>query len=210
MNVYIYYPMYQNMFAVAAESKYYTYKINGLYGVVFTLAQHPVRFVPETSFRFFFFFFFFGLFSTSMYIALVRQEANEDGTPWLNVGSGLRLASARYGGDKRRIDSELRAVPQWEAICDNLDAPVINDGHIDIHVGHAHVAGNRGTSLPAGASDGALKWERTRLRGRRGWRKPTGDPRVGQGDPGIGRCAGQAAAASAGGGAGGRGSGHWG
>ena len=52
-------------------------------------------------------------------------------------------------------------MPQWEAICDNLDAPVINDGHIDIHVGHAHVAGNRGTSLPADASDGALKRERT-------------------------------------------------
>ena len=52
-------------------------------------------------------------------------------------------------------------MPQWEAICDNLDAPVINDGHIDIHVGHAHVAGNSGTSLPADASDGALKRERT-------------------------------------------------
>ena len=45
-----------------------------------------------------------------------------DGTPRLNVDSGLRLARARYRGDKRRINSELRAVPQWEAICDNLDA----------------------------------------------------------------------------------------
>ena len=52
-------------------------------------------------------------------------------------------------------------MPQWEAICDNFDAPVINDGHIDIHVGHAHVADDRGTSLPADASDGALKRERT-------------------------------------------------
>ena len=85
-----------------------------------------------------------------------------DGTPRLDVGSGLRLASAHCGGDKRRIDSKPRAVPQWEAICDNLHAPVINDGHIDIHVGYAHVAGHRGTSLPADASDGALKRERTR------------------------------------------------
>ena len=80
-----------------------------------------------------------------------------DGTPRLNVGSGLRC----HRRDKRCIDGDLRAVPQWEAICDNFDAPVINDGHIDIHVGHTHVAGNRGTSLPANASDGALKRERT-------------------------------------------------
>ena len=64
----------------------------------------------------------------------------------LNVGSGLRLARTRYGGDRRRID---------------LDAPVIN-WHIDIHVGPAHVADNRGSSLPANASAGTLKRERTR------------------------------------------------
>ena len=125
-----------------------------------------------------------------------------DGTPWRNVGS-------RHRRDKRRIDSELRAVPQWEAICDNLDAPVINDGHIDIHVGHAARCGQTRHQPPGRRERRRAQAGAHVLQGRRRWRKPTGDPQAGQGDPGI-RCAGQAAAASAGGGAGARGSGHWG
>ena len=42
--MFISYPIYRNMFAVAAEGEYYTRK--KIYSVIFTLAQHPVRFVP--------------------------------------------------------------------------------------------------------------------------------------------------------------------
>ena len=56
-------------------------------------------------------------------------------------------------------------MPQREAICDNLDAPVINDGHIGVHVAYDYdlraTAG--GTSLPANASDGVLKRKRARV-----------------------------------------------
>ena len=58
----------------------------------------------------------------------------------LDVGARVCLTKTCEGGNNSGIDGELGSIPKREAVRDNLDAPLIGDGHVEVHVGEADVA----------------------------------------------------------------------
>ena len=71
---------------------------------------------------------------------------HEPFTPKDYLATNPKSWQAAEAGRDRQGHDELGTVPQWKAIRDNLDALVINDGHIEVHVGYVQVAGNRACS----------------------------------------------------------------
>jgi len=80
-----------------------------------------------------------------------------DGPTWVVVGSVMRAAISGNRADERSVNGKLCAVPQWEAVADNLDAPRIVDRHIDVHCGQRDVAPDTSPGFLADACDGALE-----------------------------------------------------
>ena len=85
-----------------------------------------------------------------------------DRAPRLNVSPRVGLARTCERGDERGVNRELRAVPKGQAVGHDFDAPVICDGHVDVHVGNADVASDTRTGFAANPRNGALKWPCTR------------------------------------------------
>ena len=83
-------------------------------------------------------------------------RCGNDSTARLDISTRVGLAKPREGRDDSGIEGELGPVPEGETVRDNFDAPGVCDGHIDIHVCKADVAGNPGASLPADSRDGML------------------------------------------------------
>ena len=79
-----------------------------------------------------------------------------DGSARAGVGARLRLAGARDRADDCGIERELRSVPEWQAVGDDLDAPRVAHRDVDVHVGDP-VACNARASLPADTGDGMLE-----------------------------------------------------
>ena len=55
------------------------------------------------------------------------------------------------GADERGINCELLPMPQGQPVADNLDAPGLLHGHIQIHISQAHIPGHMCASLAASA-----------------------------------------------------------
>ena len=70
-------------------------------------------------------------------------------------------------------------MPELQAVRDNLDAPLIGDGDIEVHVGKVDVACDLRSNLTADASYGVLTGQGAVWTGRQRWRTRHG-----------GRCAG--------------------
>ena len=64
-------------------------------------------------------------------------------------------------------------MPKREAVRDNLDAPLVGDGHVEVHVGEADVASNSRPGLPAHARDSMLQGQGTRGQDARGGARGT-------------------------------------
>ena len=79
----------------------------------------------------------------------------------LDVGARVCLTKTCEGGNNSGIDGELGSMPKQEAVRDNLDAPLVGDGHVEVHVGEADVASNSRPGLPAHARDSMLKGQGT-------------------------------------------------
>ena len=76
--------------------------------------------------------------------------------------------SARGWGSPVRVSGETSVAstascePEGQAVGHDFDAPVICDGHVDVHVGNADVASDTRTGFAANPRNGALKWPCTR------------------------------------------------
>ena len=68
-----------------------------------------------------------------------------------------RSATSIERGNQGGIDSKLRAAPERESICDDLDAAIIEALGVDVEVAHKNIAGNCSPSLSAdtGSSTGS-------------------------------------------------------
>ena len=73
-------------------------------------------------------------------------------------GSRMGLARTCERGDERGVNRELRALPKGQALGHDFDAPVVCDGHVDVHVGDSDVASDTRTGFAANPRNGALKW----------------------------------------------------
>ena len=60
-----------------------------------------------------------------------------------------RSATSIERGNQGGIDSKLRAAPERESICDDLDAAIIEAIGVDVEVAHKNIAGNCSPSLSA-------------------------------------------------------------
>ena len=122
----------------------------------------------------------------------------------LDVGARVCLTKTCEGGNNSGIHGELGSMPKREAVRNDLNAPLIGDGHVEVHVGAADVASNSRPGLPAHARDSMLKGQGTRG-------QDAGDGARGTGIRGSCICAARAAAACASAAAAAaRGTGHWG
>ncbi|OLQ01775.1 hypothetical protein AK812_SmicGene15482 [Symbiodinium microadriaticum] len=73
-----------------------------------------------------------------------------------------RSATSIERGDQGGIDSKLRAAPERESICDDLDAAIIEALGVDVGVAHQNIAGNCSPSLSANTGSSTLEREPTR------------------------------------------------
>ena len=78
------------------------------------------------------------------------------------------LAAPCEGADDGGVEGELRAMPQREAVGDDLNAPFVRDRHIEVHVRKPDVAGDPGAGLATDSRDGMLKGQRARGEDTRG------------------------------------------
>ena len=53
----------------------------------------------------------------------------------LDVGARVCLTKTCERGNNSGIDGELGSMPKREAVRDDLDAPLVGDGHVEVHVG---------------------------------------------------------------------------
>ena len=72
-----------------------------------------------------------------------------------------RSATSIERGDQRGIDSKLRAAPERESICDDLDAAIIEALGVDVEVAHENIASNCSPSLAADTGSSTLEREPT-------------------------------------------------
>ena len=86
----------------------------------------------------------------------------------LRIGSGLRLAVARERGDQSRINGELSAVPEGQAIAHDLNRPGVADRHINVHVSNANIARNTRSGLATDTGKGMLERQRPSRKDTRG------------------------------------------
>ena len=142
-----------------------------------------------------------------LWICLVplASGGGRDGGPWLDVCARVGLAAAREGAHDGGIQGELRAMPQRQAIGDNLYAPLVRDRHIEVHVRKPDVSGDPGAGFTTDPRHGMLQGQRTRGQDPRG-----GAGRAGQAPHGSGICAARAGGEVAGGAAAEPGTARWG
>lgn len=74
--------------------------------------------------------------------------------------SGLAISAHR--ANKGGIDGNLRALPDWQAICHNLDTAVIEDWRVEIHVPQEDVGSDTCPSLTANPRGRMFKRKATR------------------------------------------------
>eukprot|EP00439_Symbiodinium_sp_Y106_P061235 s2900_g9.t1 len=86
----------------------------------------------------------------------------------LRIGRGLRLAVARERGDQSRINGELSAVPEGQAIAHDLDPPGVAGRHIDVHVSDANIPRNTRSGLATDTGKGMLERQRPSRKDTRG------------------------------------------
>ena len=72
-----------------------------------------------------------------------------------------RSATSIERGNQGGIDSKLRAAPERESICDDLDAAIIEAIGVDVEVAHKNIAGNCSPSLSADTGSSTLEREPT-------------------------------------------------
>ncbi|OLP88018.1 hypothetical protein AK812_SmicGene30691 [Symbiodinium microadriaticum] len=72
-----------------------------------------------------------------------------------------RSATSIERGNQGGIDSKLRAAPERESICDDLDAAIIEAIGVDVEVAHKNMAGNNNPSLSAHTGSSTLEREPT-------------------------------------------------
>ena len=63
--------------------------------------------------------------------------------------------------DQSGIDGKLRAAPERESICNDLDAAIIEALGVDVEVAHENIAGNCSPSLAADKGSSTLEKEPT-------------------------------------------------
>ena len=74
------------------------------------------------------------------------------------------LAIPTEGADERGINCGLLPMPQGQPVADNLHAPGVLHGHIQVHISQAHIPGHACASLAAYPGECAL--ERDGARGK--------------------------------------------
>ena len=79
------------------------------------------------------------------------------GTARVGGSPGLRQPLARHRADEGRIDRELRAVPQVEAVARDFDAPCVVDRHVEVHGRQGDVAPDTRAGLLANPGYSAFK-----------------------------------------------------
>ena len=109
------------------------------------------------------------------------------GTARVGGSPGLRQPLARHRADEGRIDRELRAMPEVEAVAHDFDAPCVVDRHIEVH---GRQGGARHARRPPGKpglqrAQGAVRG----MQGRQSWSRRRGDLHTRQGSPGRSRRA---------------------
>ena len=86
--------------------------------------------------------------------AAARSGGGRPAVRWRKVEEAT---SARNRADEGGIKRELRPVPMGQAVRDDLNAPRVTDGDIDVHVNDPDVACNSCATLPTDAGDGMLE-----------------------------------------------------
>ena len=79
------------------------------------------------------------------------------GTARVGGSPGLWQPLARHRADEGRIDRELRAVPQVEAVAHDFDAPCVVDRHVEVHGRQGDVAPDTRAGLLANPGYSACK-----------------------------------------------------
>ena len=85
---------------------------------------------------------------------------NNDAGMGICIGQGLAIPAE--GTDERGINCELLPLPQGQPVADNLDAPGVLHGHIQVHISQAHIPGHTCASLAAHPGERALKGDGAR------------------------------------------------
>ena len=85
---------------------------------------------------------------------------NNDAGMGICIGPGLAIPAE--GTDERGINCELLPMPQGQPVADNLDAPGVLHGHIQVHISQAHIPGHTCASLAAHPGERALKGDGAR------------------------------------------------
>ena len=85
---------------------------------------------------------------------------NNDAGMGICIGPGLAIPAE--GTDERGINCELLPMPQGQPVADNLDAPGVLHGHIQVHISQAHIPGHTCASLAAHPGECALKGDGAR------------------------------------------------
>ena len=79
---------------------------------------------------------------------------NYDAGMGICVGPGLAIPTERTY--ERGINCELFPMPQGQPVADNLDAPGVLHGHVQVHISQAHIPGHTCASLAAHPGECAL------------------------------------------------------
>ena len=77
----------------------------------------------------------------------------------LHIGPRMELASSRQRRDAGSIERELGAVPETEAVGDDLDPPFITDWRIEVHASEAHEPRDLRSNLAANSGGSVLERE---------------------------------------------------
>ena len=95
-------------------------------------------------------------------LPLFASGSVAEGPARAGISAIVRSAIACERAHESGIDSELCPVPERQAIANDLNAPRIMDGHIDVHGGERNVAADACPGLLADTSDGAFEGKGSR------------------------------------------------
>ena len=107
-----------------------------------------------------------------------RAQGTSDG---VCAAQRCRLTSPGDGANDGGVYGLLRAMPESKSVRDDLDAAVVSNRHIDIHVGQADITGNTRAGFLADHRSSPSKEGGPGRRARRKLRRQPCDRRVGRG-----------------------------
>ena len=72
----------------------------------------------------------------------------------------MGFAASRQRGDDGGIERKLGATQEGQTVCDDLDASLVSDRNVEVHVGELDVSCDPGASFAADPRNGVLKGQR--------------------------------------------------